>query len=335
MYNINKLPSVIFWTAPVVTIGIIVISVLYGAKNISYLDVWNAIFHFDAGNVDHQIIRHSRLPRAIGALLIGSFLAMSGAVMQGITRNDLASPSLLGVLDGSVFAITLCMIFAPSIHGSSLILVSMLGSALGMLLVFGMSSLIPGAQSPIVLAILGTLTGMFLNGLADAIAMYFHVSQRISYWYNARLYQIDPELIQLSIPFAIVGFVMMLILARSISALSLGEDISTGLGQRVKLIKLSAFIAVALLSGISVALAGKIAFIGLIVPHIAKMIGGTDYRRIIPLSGVLGGLFLACCDILSRFVNYPFETPIGVITALFGVPFFLYLIRRKGGQRHG
>ncbi|WP_058301990.1 FecCD family ABC transporter permease [Gorillibacterium timonense] len=331
----NRLPVVLLAMAPVIALLLAVMSVLYGAKSIQASDVWQAIAHFDPGNVDHQVIRHSRLPRALGALLLGACLAVSGAVMQGITRNDLASPSLLGVLDGSVFAVTVCMVYFPHISGLGLIGASLIGSALGTLLVFGLLWLIPGSGSPVTLAILGTLTGMFLNGVADALSLYYHIPQKISYWYNSRLYQMDPELIRLALPFAVMGLILVLFLSKRISILSLGEEQALGLGVRVGPVKVLAMLGVTLLSGITVALAGKIAFIGLIVPHIARKLTGSDYRWIIPISAVLGGLFLAFCDILARFVNAPFETPIGVVTALFGVPFFLYLIRRKGGSGNG
>ena len=331
----HSLPTAILLVAPVVALLLITLSVLYGAKNISAETVWDAIIRFDDANVDHQIIMTSRLPRVIGAMLIGMFLAVSGALMQGMTRNYLASPSIMGVSDGSVFAVTMCMVFLPSTQSVSLITISLIGSALGAALVFGIARLIPNGLSPVKLAILGTIIGLFLNGCADAIATYFQISQNLSFWYNARLNQMDPELIKLSIPFAIVGLVLAMALSKSITVLSLGDEISAGLGQRTALVKGLTMLAVVILTGISVALAGKIAFVGLIVPHIARFLVGVDYRWIVPISGVLGGLFLALCDILSRFINYPFETPIGVVTALFGVPFFLYLIRTRGGGKNG
>ncbi|MFP3391592.1 FecCD family ABC transporter permease [Brevibacillus sp. SIMBA_040] len=331
----HSLPTAILLVAPVVAVLLITLSVLYGAKNISAETVWDAIIRFDDANVDHQIIMTSRLPRVIGAMLIGMFLAVSGALMQGMTRNYLASPSIMGVSDGSVFAVTMCMVFLPSTQSVSLIAISLIGSALGAVLVFGIARFIPNGLSPVKLAILGTIIGLFLNGCADAIATYYQISQNLSFWYNARLNQMDPELIKLSIPFAIVGLVLAMALSKSITVLSLGDEISAGLGQRTALVKGLTMLAVVILTGISVALAGKIAFVGLIVPHIARFLVGVDYRWIVPVSGVLGGLFLAFCDILSRFVNYPFETPIGVVTALFGVPFFLYLIRTRGGGKNG
>ncbi|MDF2725153.1 MAG: transport system permease protein [Paenibacillus sp.] len=334
MRNQSRLPAIILMVAPAAALAIIVLSVLYGAKSISAKDVWDAVFHFDDNQINHQIIMTSRLPRVLGAMLIGAFLAVSGALMQGMTRNYLASPSIMGVSDGSVFMVTLCIVFLPNVHSVGLITLSMIGSALGAGIVFGLAWLIPNGLSPVRLAILGTIIGTFLSGVAEAVAAYNQVSQGISFWYNARLHQMDPELIKLSIPFAIVGLGLAIAMSHSVTLLSLGEDEAVSLGVRTKLIKALTMLSVVILTGVSVALAGKIAFVGLIIPHIARFFSGVSYRWIVPVSGVLGGLFLALCDLLARFVNYPFETPIGVVTALFGVPFFLYLIKTRGGGRH-
>lgn len=325
--------TLILWSSPFLIVLAVITSVLYGAKQIDAGTVWNAIMHFDPDNVNHQIIKHSRLPRAIGSLLIGAFLAISGALMQGMTRNYLASPSIMGVSDGSAFAITVCMIVLPGTSSLGMVGYSFLGSAFSVVIVFGLASLIPGGLSPVRLAILGTIIGTFLSSISAALAMYFQISQNVSFWYNARLHQIDPTLIKLAIPFAIIGFILAMVLSKSITLLSLGEDVAAGLGQKTVMIKLLATISVVILTGLSVALAGKIGFVGLIIPHIAKFLTGADYRKIIPCSAVIGAVFLAFCDVLSRFINYPFETPIGVVTAVIGVPFFLYLIRRKGGGK--
>lgn len=324
----------ILGSSPILIVLTILLSVLYGAKNIDFSTIREALFHFDAGDVDHQIIIHSRLPRVVGALLIGAFLAISGALMQGMTRNYLASPSIMGVSDGSAFAITLCMVFIPDSTSVEMILYSFIGSALSIVIVFGLASLLPGGLSPVRMAILGTIIGTFLSSLSAAIATYFQVSQNISFWYNARLHQLNPELIKLAIPFAVIGIALAIWLSKSITVLSLGEEIALSLGQKTKLIKFATMLTVVILTGISVALAGKIGFVGLIVPHIVRFLTGVNYKWIIPCSGVVGALFLALCDVLSRFLNYPYEMPIGVVTSLLGVPFFLYLIRSRGdGKR--
>ncbi|MEC0257759.1 FecCD family ABC transporter permease [Paenibacillus lautus] len=329
----KSLPAVILVMAPAVCLLLIAVSILYGAKNITMDTVWDSIFAFDSESIDHQIIVSSRLPRVVGAMLIGAFLAVSGALMQGMTRNYLASPSIMGVSDGSVFAVTLFMVFIPNASSNMYIVSSLIGSAIGAAVVFGLAWLIPGGLSPVRLAILGTVIGTFLSGTAEALAAYFQVSQNISFWYNARLHAMDPELIKLSIPFAIVGLCLAVVLSKSITLLSLGDETAKGLGVNTWLIKALAMLAVVILTGVSVALAGKVAFVGLIIPHIARFLSGSDYRWIVPVSGVLGGMFLALCDILARFVNYPFETPVGVITSLIGVPFFLYLIKTRGGAQ--
>lgn len=331
MHNKKALAIAIMILSPIAMVAVIVLSVLYGAKNIDANTVWNAVFHFNPDNVDHQIIMHSRMPRVIGALLIGAFLAVSGAMMQGMTRNYLASPSIMGVSDGSAFVITMCMILVPEASSIEMIFFSLLGSLLGVAVVWGLASTIPGGLSPVKMAIVGTVIGTLLSSISSAIAVYFQISQNISFWYNARLHQLDPQLIKLVIPFAIVGFILAMSVARSITTLSLGEDVAAGLGQKTFFVKLLATASVVILTGISVALAGKIGFVGLILPHIARMLVGLDYRWTVPCAGLLGALFLGLADVLSRFINYPFETPVGVVTALIGVPFFLYLIRKKGG----
>ncbi|MDE8565070.1 iron ABC transporter permease [Anoxybacillus rupiensis] len=325
--------ALILWLSPVAMVFIIIASILYGAKNIDALTVWKAIVDFDPNNVNHQIVRHSRLPRVIGALLIGAFLAISGAIMQGMTRNYLASPSIMGVSDGSVFAITLCMIIQPGASSLEMIMYSLVGSAVAVGFVFWMASVLPNGMSPVRMAIIGTIIGTFLSSISAALSSYFQVSQDVSFWYNARLHQMDPHLIKLAVPFAIVGLAIAIIISKSITILSLGEEISVSLGQKTMVIKALAIASVVILTGISVALAGNIGFVGLIIPHMTRFLVGVDYRRIIPCAGALGAIFLALSDILSRFLNYPFETPIGVVTALIGVPFFLYLIYTRGGGK--
>ncbi len=314
-------------------VATIVCSIMYGATTYSLSMVSKAVFQVDVTNMDHLIIRSARMPRVVGALLIGAFIAVSGALMQGLTRNYLASPSIIGVSDGSVFVITLCMIFMPETSPIILIVYSFLGSMMGILMVFGVARLVPDGLTPISLAIIGTILGMFLNGVSQALSTYFQVSQNISFWYNTRLHQIDPVVIKWSIPFAIVGLLLAWIVSKSITAVSLGDEVAQGLGMNLMKIKVLIFLSVALLTGISVAMVGKITFIGLVIPHITRFIVGEDYKRIIPFAALIGALFLAWADIISRAINPPFETPVGVVTALVGVPYFLYLIKVKGGKQ--
>ncbi|EGO62862.1 FecCD family ABC transporter permease [Acetonema longum] len=324
----------ILLTSPLLVLSCIILSIYFGAKSIDIAVIQAAILQFDPGNLDHQIIVSSRLPRIAGTLLIGGALAVSGALMQGITRNYLASPGIMGISDGSILAVTLNMILLPQASDLELMIMSFAGSALGAGVVYGLGAMLPGGLSPLRLAVLGAITGTFLSSLAAALAVYFQISQDISFWYNARLHQLRPELVELALPFIIAGLMIALWLSKSVTILSLGEEVAISLGQRTRVVKIAAAGAVMLLTGSAVALAGKIAFVGLIVPHIVRYLAGADYKWIISCSGVLGAVFLAVSDILSRFLNFPFETPVGVITSLVGVPFFLYLARKKGDRNY-
>lgn len=334
MKKTNIVSFSILVASPFLIAIVALIAVMYGTKDINVLTVWQAITVFDPSNIDHQIIRTSRIPRICAVLLVGAFLAVAGAVMQGITRNYLASPSLMGVNDGSAFVITLAIVFFPGLPNYQMILLSMLGSALGAGIVFGFGSLIRNGLSPVRLAIIGTVIGTFLSSIATAVAMYFQVSQTVSAWYNTKVHTVDNSMLILSIPFGLIGLMLALFSARAITITALGDDIAIGLGQKTKAVKMVSMLAVVCLTGTAVALVGKIAFVGLVIPHITRFLVGVDYRFIIPCAAVIGAFFLALCDVLSRYVNYPFETPIGVLTALVGVPFFLYLVRKHGGEKH-
>ncbi len=310
-----------------------VLSVRMGTKSIPKEVVFDAIFNFDESNIDHIIIRNNRLPRSIAVLVVGGFLAVAGSIMQGITRNYLASPSLMGVNDGSAFLITIAMVFYPGLSNGSLILVSIIGSVIGAVLVLGIGSSIKNGLSPVRLAIIGTIVGSFLSSLGSAIAMYFQVSQSISSWYNTKVHTVNSDLLKIIIPIGVIGIIVAIIIAKDITISSLGEDIAISLGQRTNIVKYLSVGAVVLLTATSVALVGKIAFVGLVIPNITRMIVGHDYKYIIPYSLIGGAFFLGLCDLLSRYIAFPFETPIGTVTAIIGVPFFLYMIKTKGGSK--
>lgn len=334
MKSFNKKFLLIFLICIIGIISVTTLSVSMGTKNIPKEVVYDSIFRFDENNIDHLIVKNNRLPRAIAVLVVGGFLAVAGAIMQGVTRNYLASPSLMGVNDGSAFLITIAMVFYPGLSNGSLILVSMIGSIIGALLVLGIGSSIKNGLSPVRLAIIGTIVGSFLSSLGSAIAMYFQVSQTISAWYNTKIHTVNNDLLKIIIPIGVIGILIAVIIAKDITISSLGEDIAISLGQRTNIVKYLAMGAVVLLTSTSVAIVGKISFVGLVIPHIIRFLVGHDYKYIIPYSLIGGAFFLGLCDLISRYIEYPFETPIGTVTALIGVPFFLYMIKTKGGAKN-
>ncbi|MED4128381.1 FecCD family ABC transporter permease [Shouchella miscanthi] len=308
----------------------LVLSISFGAANISVGTIWDAITAFNPTLTEHQIIYDIRIPRALGAALVGSFLAVSGAIMQGMTRNPLGEPSIMGVMDGAALAIAIMFAFSASISGTSLMVAAFIGAGAGAAFVFFIGSFARGGLTPAKLALAGVTVGAFLSAISSGIAIHFNVAQDISFWFAGGLAGMSWSNLQMIVPVAIGGLTLAIILSRSVTVLSLGEDVAKGLGQRIRLIKTLGVIVVLLLTGAGVAVAGAIGFIGLVIPHITRGLVGVDYRYIIPCSAVLGALLLVLADLAARIINAPFETPVGAMTALIGVPFFLYLARRDG-----
>ncbi len=306
------------------------LSISFGAASINLGTVWEALVAFNPDVTDHQIIQEVRLPRVLSAVFIGSFLAVSGAIMQGMTRNPLASPAILGVTDGAAFAIALAFAFFPGTSYIGLLVWSFAGAGLGALLVFGIGMFAKGGITPVKLALAGVAVGAMLSSFSSAIGIHFDVAQDMAFWFAGGLAGMQWISIQMLIPVAVIGLGLAFFISRAITILSLGEEVSKGLGQKTALIKTLGIITVLLLTGAAVAVAGRIGFIGLVIPHITRFLAGVDYRWIIPCSAVLGALLLVLADLGARMVNAPYETPVGAITALIGVPFFLYLARGEG-----
>ncbi|WP_051624332.1 FecCD family ABC transporter permease [Clostridium akagii] len=306
----------------------IILSSSLGAKHISLDVVVNSITSYH-GDINSNIIRDIRLPRAISAALVGAFLAASGAIMQGITRNPIADPSIMGITQGATFSISIAFAMKASIGGSGLMLFAFAGASLSGLLVYLLSSRSIKGVSPIKLVLAGTALGTLLISLATGVAMYFNLSQQLSFWISGGLVTAKWQGVRLLASVGVFGVIAAIIISPKITILSLGEEIAIGLGQKTNIIRFIGIVIVILLSGSSVAVAGNIAFIGLIVPQIVRSLVGPDYRFIIPCSLVLGAVLLVYSDIASRMINQPYETPIGALTVLLGVPFFIYIVRKE------
>ena len=308
------------------------LSIMYGAADIDLSTIWNSLITFNEAQSSHQIIRNLRIPRALAAAMIGAALAMSGAIMQGMTRNALASPSIMGVTAGAMFTIAILLALFPSASNVMMMLWAFVGAGLGTATVFLVGSVSKSGLTPVKLALAGTAVTALFTSISTAITIHFNVAKDISFWYAGGLSSIQWVHVKLLAPVSIIGFILALLLGKSISALNLGEDVARGLGQQTKLTKFLGTIVVLMLTGAAVSVAGTIGFIGLVIPHITRFLVGADYRTIIPCSAILGAILLVVADTVSRMINPPFETPVGTVTALIGVPFFLYLARNDGGS---
>lgn len=312
--------------------ALFLLSMGIGAKRISIGVIFDAFTHYDVKNGQHIIIRTLRFPRALTAAAVGASLAVSGALMQAMTRNPMASPSVLGINAGAGLGLAVAMAVVPSANFNETVLFSFAGAGVAAATIFGIASIKRGGSSPVRLALAGTAVTALFGALSQAIAMYFKIAQELTFWNAGGVSGVRPEQAFLLLPWTLVGLALALFLARSVALLSLGEEVAIGLGGKLLYIKLAASVAVLILTGSAVAIAGPISFVGLVAPHAVKFLVGADYRKILPCSVLAGAVLVLGADILARLVNPPFETPTGAVTALIGVPFFIYLASRKEGR---
>lgn len=304
-------------------------SISWGAADIAFNDIYQAFTTFD-GSTNHLIIRTVRLPRSLIAMLVGASLAVAGGIMQGLTRNPLASPGILGINAGAAFAV----VVGTFISGSSSVTVyawyAFVGAAISALGVYSLGSLGRGGLTPFNLTIAGAALTAFISSITSGILI---LSQRtleeIRFWLAGSVAGRDMNLLLQVLPYICVGLILAIALSKQITILSLGEDTARSLGQSTGLIKILAAISIILLAGSSVAIAGPIGFVGLIVPHIVSVLVGVDYRWILPYSAILGAIIMLLADLVGRLVIQPSELPVGLVMPLIGAPFFIYLIRWK------
>lgn len=305
-------------------------SIAFGAADINIQTVWDSIFNFDAENTNHLIIQTLRLPRMITAVLVGAALGVSGAIMQGLTRNPLADPGLLGIESGAALAVV-GGVFLFHINSLPVYAVfAFIGGTLTALIVYALGSMGRGGATPFKLTIAGAALSSLLSSLTTAILMFNQRSlEEVRFWLAGSVAGREMSLVLEAAPFLLGGLALAFIMGRQITTLSMGEDIARGLGQNIGWIKLLAAGAVVVLAGSAVALAGPIGFIGLIIPHVVRMFAGVDYRWVLPYSALLGATFLVVSDLVGRVLVRPLEMPVGIMTAAIGGPVFIYLVRWK------
>ncbi|KMK75383.1 FecCD family ABC transporter permease [Alkalihalobacillus pseudalcaliphilus] len=308
-----------------------VASIGFGASSITIQTIIDSILNYNPNDSSHIIIQELRIPRAVAAAFIGAALAVSGAIMQAMTRNPLASPSIMGVTAGAGLLLSIAFAIWPALSHIQLLIVSFVGAGLGATLVFTIASMSRGGMAPVKLALAGTAITTLLSSVSTVIGLRFDVAKDISFWYAGGVSGIQKISLYYLIPPIVIGIILALFLARSLTLLSFGDDIAKGLGQRTRWVKVTATCVVLLLTGAAVSIAGVIGFVGLVIPHITRFLVGLDYRWVIPGSALLGALLLVVADTIGRTINSPFEIPVGAVTAIVGVPFFLYLAR-KGGR---
>lgn len=308
--------------------GAMMSSIAFGAADIDLPTVMEALFNFDPDSTNHLIIRTLRIPRAAVAVLVGAALAVAGAVMQGLTRNPLADTGLLGIETGAALGVVAAVSFLGINTLTLYALFAFAGAALAAVTVYALGSVGRGGPTPLKLTIAGAALTALLSSLTTGMLLFNQRTlEEVRFWLAGSIAGRDLGLLMQAAPYLLAGLLLALALGRQITTLSLGEDVAKGLGQDTSWVKGLAGVAVVLLAGAATAVAGPIGFVGLVIPHVARFAVGVDYRWVLPYAALLGAIFLVVSDVAARLVLRPIELPVGVMTALIGGPFFVWLVR--------
>lgn len=305
------------------------LSLVFGSTEVPLEKIWQALTAPNLTDQEQIVVYELRLPRALGCMLVGAAFAAAGAIMQGVTRNPLADSGLLGINAGASFALALCLALLSGVSFSATVLFSFLGAAASLAVVYLLMSLKHRKLDPVRLVLAGSAVSMFLSSISQAVSIYFNIGYSLTFWTAGGVAGIRGDQLVFAAPVIALGLLLALLLARRVSLLSLGDDAARGLGLQLERTRLLCLFVVLLLAGGAVALAGPVSFVGLLVPHVVRFFLGADYRSIIPGSMVAGAFFMLVADLISRTLNAPSETPIGLVFAIVGVPFFIWIARKE------
>lgn len=308
----------------------IMLSIRYGAVQVPLETFWEALWHFDKQNQLHQVIYSIRLPRVLGAVLVGTSLAVSGGLAQGITQNPLADSGLMGVNAGAALGLAFVFAFFPSAGYWQILLVSFLGAGVSIVIIYFISKRSSRGATPIRLVLAGAGISALFISISQFIALQFNLSQDITFWSLGGVSAISWKQLQVAAPFFLLALLLAIGFSSSVTILRFGDDTAVSLGKNPQRIRLIVSLLILILSGLSVAIAGSVSFVGLIVPHMMRFFAGENYRKLIPFTAVGGALLVVLADFAARMINPPFETPFGAVVAVIGIPFFIYLFRKGG-----
>lgn len=307
----------------------IALTLVVGVRDAGIADIWNAFFAFDANDPTHAVIRSVRVPRLIAGLVAGAGLGMAGTVMQAVTRNPLADPGLLGVNAGAAFAVVVGALLTGYSDSGMMAALAFPGAAIASIAVFLVGGARSGAGSPIRLTLAGVAINALLLSLVSAIILSRNETLEIfRFWVTGSLAQANTRPIEAMFVALVLGAAIAAVIAPRIEALALGSSLARGLGTKPGAVQLSALLAIMLMTGAAVAVAGPIAFVGLVVPPLARRIGRHVLRRELAVSAVLGGAMILLADTAGRLVVAPAEIRVGIMTALVGAPVFIFVVRR-------
>lgn len=303
-------------------------SIVYGYTDTTWKMAIDAFTNFDGTN-EHIIIQSVRLPRALIAAAVGASLAIAGVLLQSLTKNPLAAPEIFGINAGAGFAVVITVTLFSISNLQVFTWVSFMGAAVSFIFVYIIGSIGREGLTPMKLTLAGAaMSAMFASMTQGFLVINETALEQVLFWLAGSVSGRKLETLAAVFPYLLAGWIFSLIIAGKLNVLSMGEDVAKGLGLKTGLLKLGAGIVIVLLSGGAVAVAGPIGFLGIVIPHLTRAVVGIDHRWVIPYAGLLGGMLLLIADIASRYIIMPQEVPVGVMTAVIGTPFFVYIARR-------
>lgn len=328
MDSVKKSKFIVFASVGIFAVAmLLLIDILIGMSDIGIKEIIDSIISY-SGSKQDLIIRTVRLPRVLLCILIGASMAISGLIMQNLTRNPLASPQTLGINSGATLSVVVIMVFFPLLGYKAKILGAFLGAG-----VIGLFVHVIGTVknlSPLKITLVGISIQLFLSSITKSI-MLFNESKTsdLVFWMIGGVHHAQFIHIMAILPWFILSIVLTILISNSMDTLKMGDSVAISLGENVKLTKTVATIVVILLSSSSVAIAGPISFVGLITPHIISKLGGRNFRQNFILCGIYGANLLLLSDIISKILKYPYESPVGIVTSFIGAVFYIFLANKE------
>lgn len=322
-------PLLVFFIISLLFVSGAYLSLRFGAISYSHQQLVETLRHPMTNSPVQDVVIDLRLPRMVAAILVGAAMAQAGAMMQGITRNAIADPGLLGINAGAGLALILGYAIFGSLHYSQILVICLLGSCLAAGLVFGLSYQVQKGYHQLRLILSGAMVASLFSAIGQAITIYFDLSTAVIGWQAGGLVQVNWKMLAIIGPLIIVGLILAQLFSHQLTILSLNETVAKNLGQRTALMTMVLLGIVLLLSASAVALVGSLSFVGLIIPHFIRMFTGKNYKMLLPLTAFAGASFLIWVDLVCRSINPPAETPISAVISIIGLPCFLWLIRKE------
>ena len=308
----------------------LILAVRLGSVPIAFRDIFNSLFRYEE-TLEMMLIRDVRIPRALSVLMTGGILGVTGSMIQGVTRNPIAEPSILGVSQGATLVISIFYAMGIGITTAHVMMASLIGAVITGGIVLSFISRKANNRSITKLLLAGTAMSTFFVSLTTIIGLLSNQSQMIGFWVSGGFRNASWADFTLVWIVGGIGLVIAMLLSSKINLLNLGDDVAIGLGESPNKIRVSALLVMIPMCAAAVAVGKNIAFVGLIVPQIVRKLLGEDYRKVIPCSFLLGAVLLTYADIAARMMFAPYEMPIGIFTSLMGVPFFIAIARKERG----